>query len=376
MGWSCSTVESQREEFVSLALAQGSNVRELCRRFGISPATGYKWIKRGRLGEGFADVSRRPKSSPKKTEAALEALIIANRRENPTWGARKLHRDLSNQGHTGLPSPTTITEILRRNRLLSLESQEPRDFVSFERETPNELWQMDFKGHFGITSGQRCHPLTILDDHSRYILCIKAIDNERTLEVQNALTEVFKLYGLPKGILCDNGSPWGSQAEHRLTPLGVWLMRLDVSVYHGRPYHPQTQGKLERFHQTLKADVLSLRTFEDLSQCQREFDAYKLKYNHRRPHESLNLATPSSRYAPSARSFPSSLPEPEYDLTDVVRKVSKPGVVNIDGHARKVPDALIGQRIGLRPTTTDGVYDVVFARRIVSQVDLRYNETS
>ena len=367
-------MEDIRQEFVSLALKEGVNRRELCRRFGISPATGYKWINRSE--EGFSDRSRRPKSSPLRTHGEIEQLVIDLRVEHSAWGGRKLRRRLVDLGHFGVPSASTITEILRRHNVLGARAGVVRDWQRFERETPNELWQMDYKGHFDMGGAGRCHPLTLIDDHSRYSIGIFACTNELRVTVQAHLTDVFRRFGIPDCILCDNGSPWGTSGGGnlaRLTKLKVWLMRVGVSMHNGAPYHPETQGKLERFHRSLKAEALQGRPPADLAVWQSRFDAFRRTYNHERPHESLDDAVPASRYKPSLRAFPEVLLEPEYSHEDAVRRVQKGGEVHYKGRVLKLSDALEGQIVGLRPGLEDGVLEVRFFRAIVAQVNLRYN---
>ena len=371
MAWGVKTVEKQREEFVRLALGQGANRRELCGRFGISPTTGYKWIRR--QSQGFSDRSRRPLSSPAQTPLEIEEIIVELRAEHPTWGGRKLRRRLEDLGHQALPSPSTITQILRRRDLLGVRAGTARDWQRFEHEAPNELWQMDFKGHFGIGTHLRCHPFTVIDDHSRYSIEIGACSNERLLTVQGRLTAVFERYGLPDRLLCDNGPPWGSGGSEALTRLEVWLIRLGVNTSHGKPHHPQTQGKLERFHRTLKAEVIHGQVHKDLAACQRSFDTFRHSYNHHRPHEAHGLAVPSSKYGPSERRFPAQLLEPEYDVQDAVRRVSVGGRLSYKGRHLDVPKSLVGQRVGIRPSAVDGILEVRFFGKIVAQVNLRYN---
>jgi transposase InsO family protein len=371
MAWGEKTVEMQREEFVRLAQCQGANRRELCGRFGISPTTGYKWIRR--QGLGFSDRSRRPHSSPAQTPIEIEQIIVELRAEHPSWGGRKLRRRLEDLGHQALPSPSTITQILRRRDLLGARAGTARDWQRFEREAPNELWQMDFKGHFGLSADVRCHPLTLIDDHSRYSLEIAACSNERLLTVQGRLTAVFERYGLPDRLLCDNGPPWGSGGTQAPTRLEVWLIRLGVGICHGAPFHPQTQGKLERFHRTLKVEVIHGQAYKDLVACQRSFDIFRHSYNHHRPHEAHELDVPASKYRPSQRQFPSKLLEPEYDVQDAVRKVCIGGELSYKGHCLDVPKSLVGQHVGIRPSAVDGVVEVRFFGEIVAQVNLRYN---
>lgn len=305
------------------------------------------------------------------TGEAMTRRIEEARNMHPTWGGRKLRRFLQNQGLQGIPAPSTITEILRRKGLLNESLTGPSAFTRFEKEYPNILWQMDFKGDFVLGCGSRCHPLTVLDDHSRYALCIQALPGQATSQVRETLTKVFQTYGLPKGILCDNGSPWGSHSDHGLTPLGVWLLLHGVDVLHGRPYHPQTQGKLERFHRTLKEDVVRVASYGDLEHVQQAFDAYRAEYNTQRPHESLGLQVPSACYHASLRAFPATTPEPEFEPGGVIRIVQDKGSIYFKGKEYTVPRALHRYPVALYETDIDGIYDVRFGHRIVAQVDLR-----
>jgi transposase InsO family protein len=233
MPWKEVLIVSQRQEFVVLARADGANVRELCRRAGISPKTAYKWLERYAAGgvAGLADQSRRPHTMPEQTPAAVEALVLSVRQQHPAWGGRKIRARLQALGHTAVPSASTITAILHRHGLIAPEeSARHQPHQRFEQPAPNELWQMDFKGHFGLEDGSRCHPLTVLDDHSRFALGLRACGNEQGATVQGHLRELFRSYGLPRRMLMDNGAPWGCDWEHPYTPLTVWLLRLGVGV--------------------------------------------------------------------------------------------------------------------------------------------------
>ncbi len=359
-----------RQEFCEQASKAGANISALCRRHGISRKAGYKWLRRyGEAGvAGLTDRSRRPQRSPRRTDGELEATVLSVRAEYPVWGARKLLRVLRDRGVCP-PSRSTIDEILRRHgKLDGPGAGEPRAYIRFERAQPNELWQMDFKGHFATGSG-RCHPLTVLDDHSRYDLVLHACANERTATVREALAASFREHGLPDAILCDNGPPWGDSAAHRYTPLGVWLMLHGVGVKHSRPYHPQTMGKGERFHRTLKRELLG-DGFADLAACQRAFDRWRHVYNHLRPHEALGMDTPASRYRASARAFREVPPPVDYDAPHV-RRVSKVGRIGFLGYDLRLPNAFAGHRVALRPADTDGCWDVFFAAFRVAQIDLR-----
>jgi transposase InsO family protein len=372
MPWIEVSTVSLRLEFVILASAEGANVRQLCRRYGISPKTAYKWIARHEAGgpAALADHPRRPRRSPGRCPDDIEAEVLRLRDEHPAWGGRKLRRRLLDLGRADVPAASTITAILRRHgRLDPATSASHRPFVRFEHDAPNRLWQMDFKGHFAVASG-RCHPLTVLDDHSRFALGLVACGDERDETVRACLTGLFRRYGLPERVLCDNGAPWG-HAGARYTALGVWLLKLGVGVAHGRPLHPQTQGKDERFHRTLIAEVLRDRTFADLAEGQRRFDSWREVYNHERPHEALGLAVPASRYRPSERAFPEAVPEWEYAPGDAVRKVQGDGTISFRGREHEVGRAFRGERVGVRPEGGDGAFGVYFGRHRVAHVDLR-----
>lgn len=366
---------SSRLEFVMLAQVPGANIRALCRSFNISPKTGYKLLARYReQGEsGLHDGSRRPLSSPNRSSNELEAQVLALHDRYPCWGSRKLHALLPE--HLPKPHPSTIDAILRRHgRQIQPPPGEPRPARKrFEHEAPNLLWQMDFKGHFPLTDPRagRCHPLTILDDHSRYALCLAACGNETRPTVQAVLTDTFRQYGLPERITCDNGPPWGSMRGETLSRLDVWLIRLGIGVSHSRPYHPQTQGKDERFHRTLKRELLERRGFNSLQACQVVFNTYRHCYNLIRPHEALGQKPPITRFQPSARPFPTQLPPVEYDAGDEVRKVKGNGQFHYQGQAIFVGEGLIGEYVALRPTELDGVVNLVFCHKILRSIDLR-----
>ena len=373
MPWSEKSIMSQRREFVMLFGQEGVNRRELCRRFGISPTIGYRVLARYRQdGEaGLADRSRRPHRSPARTAEALEELVLAVRDEHPAWGGRKIRRRLQDLGHQRVPSASTVTAVLHRHgRIEAAASAQHQAFERFERAAPNELWQMDYKGHFATAAG-RCHPLTVVDDHSRYAIGLRACGDEREATVQAELTAMFRCYGLPERMLMDNGSPWGSDAEHRHTWLSVWLLELGVAVSHGRPYHPQTQGKDERFHRTLRAEVIGRRLFADLVECQRRFDEWRGVYNTQRPHEALDLATPATRYRPSWRRFREKLEPFDYDPGAVVRRVDGGGWLSFRNRAVKLGKAFAYRRVAVQPATADGCFDLMFCAHKVGTFDLR-----
>jgi hypothetical protein len=251
-------------------------------------------------------------------------------------------------------------------------SEQATPWKRFEHDTPNDLWQMDFKGHFQTTESV-CHPLTVLDDHSRFNLAIQACDNQRYLTVREQLTGVFQRYGLPVRINTDNGQPWGaSRQPGQLTDLVIWLIRQGIRISFSRPYHPQTNGKDERFHRTLKAEVLNGRSFHSLQHAQEAFDLWREIYNHQRPHEALQMATPTSRYRVSIRTYSACLPAVEYGPDDTVVTVKWNGELRFKKRRYKVSNPLRGQPVAIRPDETqDGLYDVFFVHHKLMQIDLR-----
>ncbi len=374
MPWTELSVMDQREEFVRLASAPGTNKKELCRRFGISRDKGYKWLRRyaseGRAG--LADRSRRPRLSPARTPEAVEREVLRLRKEsNDAWGGRKIAVVMRRAGRTTVPAPSTITAILRRHEKLGERASEhPGPYQRFEHAAPNDLWQMDFKGDFAIEQG-RCHPLTVLDDHSRYALSLSACGNEQDATVRSRLSLAFRRYGLPRAMLMDNGSPWGDAGDQPHTIFTAWLLRLGVRVTHGRPRHPQTQGKDERFHRTLKAEVLHGRSFRDLAACQMAFDTWRHVYNNDRPHEALGMAVPAQRYRSSPRAFSETLPPIEYGPGDIVRKVDQNGFISFKNRPWPIGKAFRGQPVAVRASAEDGVFSAHYCTHRIAAIDLR-----
>jgi transposase InsO family protein len=371
MPWKTASTMSLRLEFVTLAQQENANIAELCRRFGISRKSGHKWLKRFRKGGEAAleDLSRRPHHSPKQTAEVVRTALLKLRAEHPAWGPRKLRRRLEDLGMSGLPVHSTIGDLLQREGCIDEQaSLQHQAGVRFERARPNELWQMDFKGHFALSRGGRCHPLTILDDHARYLLGLRACAQENDVTVRPHLQQIFERYGLPESLLCDNAPPW-SGCGGEWTALAIWLVRLGIRVIHGRPYHPQTQGKEERFHRTLKAEVLSRTDLRDLLHSQEVFDQWRPVYNQQRPHEALGLATPATRYTVSTRSLPQTLPAIEYSPGDIVLKVKMKGEITWLNRTYFLGQGFAGQSIAIRTTATDGLHEVFFCHQRLGGID-------
>lgn len=362
----------ERLEFVMLASLEGANMRGLCRRYGVSPTTGYKWLERWRcFGEaGLCELSRRPHGSPQRSAAATEEAVVSLRAAHPAWGGRKIARRLGDLGHRA-PAASTVTQILRRHgATLGGHGGGERAFTRFERARPNELWQMDFKGHVALAQG-RLHPLTVLDDHSRFAIVLSACADQRTETVRDRLVAAFRRYGLPEALITDNGAPWGDGPGSPFTPLGVWLMEQDIRIGHARPYHPQTMGKDERFHRSLKAEVLAGPAFADLAAAGRALERWRTVYNTQRPHEALDLSVPASRYRHSPRDYAEAPAPFEYAPDDIVRRVQQGGQISLLGRTVRLPKAFRGRAIALRPTAQDGVFHAVFRTQTIATIDIR-----
>ena len=370
MPWREQTIVSERIEFIQLAEQAALPFATLCERFGISRKTGYKWLARAKQGLALSDQSRRPMQSPSQTPADLEAKVVALRQRYPLWGGRKIAALLRRAGELNVPAPSTITHILRRHGLLhELASGEGGRYQRFEHEAPNHLWQMGFKGDFALARG-RCYPLTVLDDHSRFNVVLQAGSTMKTESVRKTLIAAFERYGLPVRMNMDNGSPWGSPSasEHGLSQLSIWLIRLGIAVSFSRPAHPQTNGNDERFHRTLKAELLQREVIRDLKQAQRLFDEWRTCYNHIRPHDSLQLNVPASRYNPSERTYPAMLPAIEYVDSDEVCYVGWNGEMKWRGRKYKVSNALKDLPVAIRQHN-DGSYHAFFCHYHMGKIN-------
>ncbi len=342
------TVSELRTAFVHQVLDQSVPVAQACREFGISRKTAYKWLRRFQQAPSrpLDDQSRRPKVSPRKTPQAIVERIL-HVRDRYHWGAAKIHAFLQQRGRT-TPSARTINTILRRHgRFKPKQPQDPAT-QRFERRHANELWQMDFKGPLEIRR-QRIHPLTILDDHSRYLLQLTPCDNMRFATVWHVLWDLFADVGLPGELLCDNqfnGSCRSGQAG--LSWFDAQLLRLDIRPIHGRPYHPQTQGKVERLHGTLHREVLPFVCRTSLPAFARDLDHWRTAvYNSLRPHEALGMQVPGSRWRPSHRKRPPNMPPLEYDQGSVLRKIQASGWISYRSTRILIGKGLAGDYVRL-----------------------------
>jgi transposase InsO family protein len=365
------TVMQSRTEFVLLASQPDANVSALARRFGISRTTAYTWLTRyqamGRAG--LADQSRRPHSSPQRTSPDRETIVLAVQQRYPRWGPRKLYRRLQLEGVADPPAPSTIARILRRHGIAPLQPAPVPASGRFEAPAPNALWQLDCLGPVPLRAG-RASLLTIEDDHSRFVLTLAALPDQQLATIQPQLAATFARYGLPERCLFDNGPPWGTTGKPGWTTIELWLLRLGVQVSHGRPYHPQTQGKVERWQRTLKFELLGWQTFADLAALQQACTTFREQYNLERPHEGLGFALPVSRYQPSTRPLPAELPAIVYAPDVQVRRVKPHGVIEFGGRRWFVSRALGGEAVGVRRTHEPSRYTVWYGPLRLGELDL------
>ena len=365
MPWKEDTIMSLKETFSQRALAKEKPFSHLCLEYNITRKTGYLWLNRY-IKDGLAGLephSKRPLTNPNQTSEEVEKIIVNLRLERPTWGPKKLLENLKEKVTIKLPSITTVNEILHRHNLITIEeSLKRKKLIRFEKEFPNDLWQMDFKGHFQLLTKQTCYPLTILDDHSRFSISIKACANEQYLSVKKQLTYVFKKYGLPKQINVDNGNPWGNSKLLRFTALTVWLMQLGIWVTHSRPRHPQTNGKIERFHRTLKADLISRYPMRSFSHAQKLFDDWRFDYNYERPHEGIDMDIPSKRYEKSRIPMPTQMPKIEYGENATLRRVRGNGYISFQNKEYLAGEAFKGALLELKHDEANKNLELYFGK--------------
>lgn len=343
MPWRETSPVEERIRFVLLVRQGLAPVSDACRRFGVSRKTGYKWllVSAGGLRD-LQDRSRRPHRSPGRIAWALEERIVDLRKEHG-WAGRKISRLLERDEGIRV-SPATVDRVIQRQGLVS-EWRGKGAWSRFERARPNELWQMDHKGEYTLRDG-RCVPLSVLDDHSRFAVGLSAQNSSSLVETEASLRGCFERYGLPQAMLMDHGSPWWSTTNSLgLTQLSVWLIEQGITLLYGAIRHPQTQGKVERFHRTLDR---SLRN-RGLPTTRREMHAalgrFREEYNEVRPHEALGLEVPSSRYEPSARPYQRTAPAWEYPTGSEVRRLNSAGCLDLPSERYFVCEALAGKDV-------------------------------
>jgi transposase InsO family protein len=334
----------QRVEFVIKAVS-GASISSLCREYSISRTTGYKWLNRyydaGGIN-GIQEKSRRPKCSPFKTDDCIEERVIELRQKHG-WGAKKLRVLLGREGIE--LSVATINRILDRNGLVEADERHKPATKRFEKSSCNELWQMDFKGEWKVEEGF-VFPLTIIDDHSRYSIGVFALPGTSMRPVQDRLVKTFCNYGLPEAMLMDHGSPWWSTTNgHGLTGLSVFMIKQGINLRYSGVRHPQTQGKVERFHRSLKESVNRGGRPQTMQESKKRLEKFRQEYNEVRPHESLDMNTPASCYHKSPRMYNPNPSEWEYPMGANVTRLNSQGMLPIGQNRYFVSEALAGERV-------------------------------
>ena len=345
MPWENKTVEELRKEFIEAA-EDCENFSQLCREFNITRKTGYKWLEREKSGETLSDKSRAPITIANKTSEIVEQTILELRRLRG-WGAKKIKSVLEKDG-IEMPCVKTINNILKRNGCISPEeSAAHKAFVRFEKSKCNEMWQTDFKGEFRMLDGNYCYPLDIFDDHSRYVIALKPSLTTAGV-VLPTFKEAFYEFGMPDSVLSDHG--WQFAGLHQgYTQFEKWLMNHDVLPIHGRMKHPQTQGKIERFHRAMKDEVLRRRMLADIHDAELTLSAWRDTYNNERPHEALGMRRPGDVYVPSDREYCDKVKKYEYCGAYHVIKVNNWGYVRYDQWQVYLSETMRGEYIEFRP---------------------------
>ena len=353
MPWKDKTVEKLRQEFVEAAKTH-PNFSALCREFEITRKTGYKWLERYENNQDLSNQSRKPIHLTNKTPLEIEQLIIKERLQNPGWGAKKLKQVLENKGYL-IPCAKTVNNILNRYGCISKEeSLKHKAYIRFEKEFCNEMWQTDFKGEFKMQDGTYCYPLNIFDDHSRYALKIQPVSSTANVVIPT-FREAFEEYGMPNSILSDNGAQFAGFRQG-YTQFEKWLMQRDILPIHGRIKHPQTQGKIERFHRSMKQELLKYYTPKDICDAKRVLLAWQEKYNNVRPHEALGMRCPSEVYVASNRPYNDKVTEYTYGGQYHVIKVNSWGYVRFEHWQVYLSETMIGEYIEFRPNPNNDTF--------------------
>jgi transposase InsO family protein len=348
MPWKETDVTEQRLRFIVAAQRPGATLSALCREFGVSRPTGRKWRDRARaapaLMAALSNRSCRPRRSPRQTPPHAIDAVVALRRQYG-WAGAKLQPLLQAQGVT--LSVATIDRIIRRTGLTDLEEQHRPALRRFTAPHPNALWQMDFKGAYPCAPGAWCHPLSVLDDHSRFAVGLTALSSQHGAGVRVALVEAFHQYGVPDRLLVDHGTPWWHRGSAQgLTQLTVFLIQQGITLRFSGVRHPQTQGKVERFHRTLGRRLRQWGVPTQLSAFAEAFTRFRHEYNSIRPHASLGQQPPSVHYHPSPRPYRPVPPAWRYPAAMATDTVERLGHIRVGRQRLFVSEALAGQTIG------------------------------
>lgn len=377
MPWKETSTMDAKVAFILDWNSQKYQMTELCARYGVSRKTAYKWVNRylEHGPDGLWERSHAPQRAANRTPDEVEQAIVQCRLRHPSWGPKKLLWTLQKrQPQLELPSRTTVAEILKRNDLV-LAKKRPRPVghpgrPSMAVNKPNDCWSVDFKGQFRTGDGVYCYPLTVTDNHSRYLLACQGLPGTLLEPTQAMLTKVFKEYGLPSRLRSDNGAPFAAYTLGRLSRLSVWLLKLGVMPELIEPGKPQQNGRHERMHRTLKDETLKPPAANARVQ-QRKFNVWRREFNEDRPHEAHDGLRPHDVHVTSSRRMPSKLLAPEYPDRFEVRYVSANGGMRWYKKWVNVSSVLIGEYVGLEEVD-DGQWDVYFANYRLGRLNERF----
>lgn len=365
MPWRNKTVEEIRKEFVEAAQKEG-NISQLCREYGISRPTAYKWIKRAANGEELSDKSKAPHNKANKTSPETEREVLLIRQDNPGWGGKTINKVLLNSGCDDVPCPKTINNILKRNGCITHEeSLKHRPFKRFEKSECNEMWQTDFKGEFKMLDGNYCFPLDILDDKSRFCIAIKPVLRTANTVIPT-FKEAFYEYGMPKSILSDNGAQFAG-FKKGYTQFEKWLMNHDILPIHGRVMHPQTQGKIERFHRSMKYELLKHKAFKDINEAEIALRDWRTKYNEIRPHEALDMKCPAEVYQRSSREYVDKVERYEYSGAYHVIKINSWGYARFAAWQEYLSETMVGEFVEFRPNPLGDSFFACYRNFVIAE---------
>lgn len=372
MPWEVHPVPELRSALVHAVRHAGLGVAEAARRYGVGRQTAHTWLARYDADPDapLVDRSRRPQRSPRRTPPEVERLVL-EARDRWGWGPRKLRAVLAREGRPAPPTRTIAAILARHGRTRPAPAEPPPPPQRFERPNPNELWQLDFKGPLEVAR-RKVTPLSVLDDHSRYLLCLRPCTDMTFATVQATLWDLFGDVGLPERLLCDNAFSTAGNSGVGLTSFEGWLIRLGIRPAHGRPYHPQTQGKVERFHGTLEAELWPHVRRDALEHFAADLEAFRPVYNALRPHEALGDEPPVVRWRPSPRRRPDRVPEATYPAGAIVRRVGQVGEIRYRVARIMVGRGLAGEPV--RVEERDGSVEVYYCEhrvRCLSAAELR-----
>jgi putative transposase len=373
--WKETSSVNERLRFIALVNESEDSFSALCEQFGVSRKTGYKWVERyERLGpRGLEEVRPVAHSFPHATPTAVLDALIELRKERPTWGPKKLRARLESQGMEPVPAASTIGELLKRHGLIRPRRRRvhtPRiPSILAPAEQPNDTWCVDFKGHFGLGDKSRCHPLTVTDQVSRYLLKCEGVAKPDEASVRPHFERAFREFGLPERIRSDNGPPFATLGIGGLSALSVSWIKLGIHPERTDPGHPEQNGRHERMHKTLKAEATS-PPGATLADQQRTFDRFRREYNDERPHEALGQRPPASRYSPSRRVMPSKPSSPEYPDEMTIRKLSEKGGMALGGDITLISKLIAGEPVGLLPIDNE-VWELYYGPVLLAQVTLK-----